>query len=106
MGNNGIKITAPVSATDIATVIGESENMARSQNVKPWSKCKPFETHDNPHKLQDDVARKKAAYGFYWWNVSQEQDAPFELSAYHLYEKIMGMTDDSWQLKPITVSRF
>lgn len=105
MANDGIKITAPVGMTDIATVLGDSTDMARSGNVKPWAKNKPFEPHENPYVVQDDAARKRGAYGFYWWNVSQEEDAPFELSAYHLYEKITGLTDDSWQLKPITVSR-
>ena len=105
MGNSGTKITAPVSMTDIATVIGESTDVARSGNIKSWAKYKPFESHDNPYIVQDEAARKKGAYGFYWWNVNQEEEAPFELSAYHLYEKIMGMTDDSWQLKPVSRSR-
>ena len=64
MANDVIKITAPVSMTDIATVLGESKDMARSGNVKPWAKNKPFEAHENPYVAQDDAARKRGAYGF------------------------------------------
>ena len=104
MANDGIKITAPVGMTDIATVLGDSTDMARLEKIKDWSKNKPFEPHENPYVVQDDAARKKAAYGFHWWNVTQEEDAPFALAATYVFNKAIE-TNGVWFRKPITVSR-
>lgn len=104
MANDGIKITAPVGMSDIATVIGDSTDMAQSENINDWSKNKPFEPHENFYEVQDDAARRKAAYGFYWWNRTIESNAPFASSAKDLLEKAIA-NNGKWLRKPITVSR-
>ena len=104
MGNNGTKITAPVSMTDIATVIGDSTDMANSVNINDWSKNRPFEPHENLYIVQDDAARRKAAYGFYWWNFTRESEAPFASNAKDLLDRAIA-NNGKWKRKPITVSR-
>lgn len=104
MANNGIKITAPVSMTDIATVLGDSTDMAQSENVNIWSKNKPFEPHENLFIVQDDAARRKAAYGFYWWNWVYEAEAPFADNATTLLNLAIA-NSGKWLRKEITVSR-
>lgn len=105
MANDGIKITAPVSMTDIATVIGDSTDMAQSENINGWSKNKPFEPHENFYEVQDDAARRKAAYGFYWWNVSQEEEAPFALAAAYVFDKAIDANGEWKWKKPVTTDR-
>lgn len=62
--SNGI-ITAPVSLSDIAAVIGDNTDMARSDRINKWSRCKPFR---DPSLYFDsdearEAARKSVFYG-------------------------------------------
>ena len=102
MGVNGTKITAPVSMTDIATVLGESVDMANSGNINPWAKYKPFKTNGNPYKPQTDADRKDAAWGFYF--DSDDPNAPCARNAKDLFDKIV-YEDINWARKDIDVSR-
>lgn len=105
MANDGIKIKAPVSMTDIATVLGDSTNMGVSENIKIWSRNKPYEAHDNHYKTQTGNDRLRNAYGFYWWNVSQEADAPFATSASALMDKALASKGEWKWKKPVTTQR-
>ena len=101
MGNNGVKIFAPASMSDIATVLGTTEDLARAQK-KPWAKYQPFKTNGNPHKIQTDADRKDAAWGFYF--DSDDPNAPCARNARDLFDKIV-LGDIDWARKDIDVSR-
>ena len=102
MGNANGKIFAPVSMTDIATVIGDSTDLARSENVNIWAKYQPFETNGNPYKQQTEIDRRDAAWGFYF--DSSDPNAPCGRSATELINKIID-GDVDWARKDISVSR-
>ena len=102
MGNANGKIFAPVSMTDIATVIGDTTDLARSENVNTWAKYQPFETNGNPYKQQTEIDRRDAAWGFHF--DSSDPNAPCGRSATELINKIIN-EDVDWARKDISVSR-
>lgn len=104
MIENGVKIKAPVSMTNIATVIGDSTDMGQSENVNIWAKYKPFRSRSaKPKKEQTDADRKVAAWGFYF--DSSDPNAPCDRSATELINKILNENVDwTWE-RPI-LSRF
>lgn len=107
MANDGIRITAPVGSEDIATVIGDASDMSKSENVNTWAKYKPFEPwHSQIYRPQEDADRRDAAWGFYWWNHTKEEEAPFASNAKDLLEKAIT-NNGKWKWKkPISNDRF
>lgn len=80
--------------------------LATSPKINKWAKYQPFESiGGNPYGVQTEEDRQYSAYGYHWWNVTMDEDAPFELSAYHLFEKAVGLTDHNWKKKEVTIFR-
>lgn len=105
MGYSNGKITAPVSITDIAMAVGKTTDISRSPHIKRYAKYKPFESYAaNPHAEQTEVDRKQGAYGFYWWNMSAESNAPIARSAEDCLAKAKS-NNGAWLIKPHTIAR-
>lgn len=104
MGHANGKIFDPVSITDVATVLGDSTNLALNENMNIWAKYKPFRTRAiKPLKEQKEEDRKEAAWGFYFG--SDDPNAPCARNAKDLFDKIVyGDADWTWE-QPI-ISRF
>ena len=102
MGNSNGKIFAPVSTTDIATVIGDTTDMGKSDNVNVWAKYKPIEAKGNPYHSQTDEDRKAAAWGILW-DVDNDE-SPCARAATILYEKA-NQNSAEWKWEKPTISR-
>lgn len=74
--NNG-KITAPVSITDIAQVLGDSTDVCKSPNINMWSARKPIR-HPSRTKLTD-AQMAQYNYGF---AISATDDVPSDESVF------------------------
>lgn len=78
--------------------------LCSSTQVNKWAKNKPMESMANPYAVQDDNMKKMSAYGFYWWNISQEANAPFATSASALLTKAINNKGE-WKVRPLSVYR-
>lgn len=74
--SNG-KITAPVSMTDIAQVLGDSTDVCKSPNINMWSARKPIR-HPSRKKLTD-AQMAQYNYGF---AIMTSDDVPSDQSIY------------------------
>lgn len=78
--------------------------LCSSTQVNKWAKNKPHESMANPYVMQTDSMKKMSAYGFYWWNISQEANAPFAKTASALLTKAINNKGE-WKTRPLTVHR-
>ena len=78
--------------------------LCSSPKVNKWAKNKPMESMANPYVMQTDSMKKMSAYGFYWWNINQETDAPFATSASALLTKAIN-NNGEWKVRPLSVYR-
>ena len=75
-----------VTLEDIAMCLGGDQDLkglCLSPSITEWSKHKPFDVVDgfDEYGVQTEEARRRAAYGLYWWERTREEDAPFSDSA-------------------------
>lgn len=99
-----------VSTYEIATCLDDSRLNTRGQRdlgmlctspkIDIWAKNKPFVVADGvkEREEQSDEARRLAAYGFYWWNLSLDADAPFGRSATECMAKAIEK-NGAWEYK-------
>jgi hypothetical protein len=78
--------------------------LATSAKINKWAKYRPFEPAGNKTNEQTEQTRKQGAYGFYWWNINQEADAPFARTASALLTKAIN-NNGEWKVRPLTTYR-
>ena len=79
--------------------------LCTSPKISQWSKNKPFEAVQNQYGVQTDEQRKLAAYGFHWWNIVRESNAPIATTALSLIEKAKANNGEWIYKKPTSAFR-
>lgn len=86
MANNGIKITAPVSVSDLASVLGDTTDLGRSPSINKWAKYRSFKNYVDSavHKLATDEVRAASDWGIDVTHVGDSYDSMLSRTEYSI----------------------